>query len=322
MLLLPVVVLAVGMSGCTLAAAPARDGIATVPVAGQVEVAEIVDGFDCQAPNLRESHADPLKPNADEWFHAPAPAAGSIPDGFEPVAVHLCHFGGDEDADGWWSSIEVESYHGDLALLVDALETPDVTGYAGACNFDYQSITPVWLVDADGDAIRVHWPLTGCDKAQPAVDDALRALDKPDTTVLSRTLLQSREAIDTYCSPEYNTPVVAPAGTPEYLAGASDMAWCRYTVDERSPAADKTGTFTAGGTLSVADVAMILPLVTQPSALGQCEGRSDEFVTLGIPGTGAGYSNSVSVWLDGCESSEPDDTRAAALPGEFSSLFD
>jgi hypothetical protein len=131
-----------------------------------------------------------------------APAAGRVPEDFEPVAVYRCDpFASIEDAEGRWSAVSAERLEGDLAPLLAALDAPDDPPWPGPCAAVMVIAPQLWLVDLDGVAIRVALPSDGC--GQPKVDPVNAALAA--LTVVERSS-QPLELIETWAALEAGCP--------------------------------------------------------------------------------------------------------------------
>ncbi|MGO4692188.1 hypothetical protein [Glaciibacter sp. 2TAF33] len=180
------------------------------------EPAAIVDGYDCLAPNLGgwlvepEVQGDGAPAESGEAAgpaHPDAPPVGRVPEGFEPVAAIRCNLMGSiEDADGIWSGTTADTLTGDLGPLLAALDQPDDAAWLGPCTADMELVPPLWLVDATGRAIHVHYPVTGCGKTKPAAREALAGLTTSETTTFKRRLIQPRAAIQAGCDAAWTAP--------------------------------------------------------------------------------------------------------------------
>ena len=252
-----VVTLAVLLSGCA--------GLPGYPAATDTPVAQLVDGIDCQAPNLNNNGmVFPTDVSAQTDLtaaHPDAPVPGMVPADFEPVAAYRCTFYGSvEDAEGLWSAVTVETRTGDFDALLAALAEPnDQPGLNQACTADMEIVPELWLEDAAGEALRAAWPRTSCGKTKPATAIALEHLELTDTVKLPLVLQVTRPALDAGCAMSTGTPEqsllfgaprlqtysgevgvdlqpipVPPAETPSY-AGVDGASICLYTVD---PAAE------------------------------------------------------------------------------------
>ena len=95
---------------------------------------------------------------------------GSVPDGFVPVEVVTCTL------DPATMTATEEWLSGDFGPLLAALATPSERGGPASC-LDYAEILPaIWLVNAEGKAIDVQWPMDSCDHSLPGTAAALAAL--------------------------------------------------------------------------------------------------------------------------------------------------
>ena len=125
------------------------------------------------------------------------PEAGSVPEGFDPVAVYRCNPHATlEDAEGRWSAVEIEHLTGDLGSLLKALAQPDDAPNGNPCMAMAELVRPLWLADASGRAIHVHYPRTSCGFTKPAVHAALDHLTVVDTRVEKVKLVEPRTAED------------------------------------------------------------------------------------------------------------------------------
>ena len=74
--------------------------------------------------------------------------------------------------------MKVERFEGDLGPLVTALAEPDdPVPTDQMCTADMELVAPLWLEDADGRLIPVHYPRDACGKTKQAVHDALAGLE-------------------------------------------------------------------------------------------------------------------------------------------------
>jgi len=112
-----------------------------------------------------------------------------VPDGFVAVAAVECPVMRTvTDEEGVWSAVEQVRYTGDLTRLLAALDEPDDPLPANvACAAYAEIVPPLWLVDARGRAVLVHWPLDECSHTKGGVAGALQ-----DLTVASRTTTKVR----------------------------------------------------------------------------------------------------------------------------------
>ena len=249
--LLSVVAVSVLLSGC--ANAPGND----VPSdsASTVGTAEIVDGYDCLAPNPGGWWAPPPDTTGPPGpQHPDAPAAGRIPADFTPTTAVRCdQTGSVEDAAGQWSGVTAVTLSGDMTQLVAAMSEPDDRTGLGPCTADMELVPPLWLVDADGRAIHAHYPRDECAKTKPGVHNALAGLTVQKTTTLKQTLVVPRAALDSGCPATWaapfdegklrpvpstdsfsgtnGAPPVPPAPiTDTELTDIDGMRWCRYSA--------------------------------------------------------------------------------------------
>lgn len=73
-------------------------------------------------------------------------------------------------------AVTEEQLTGGLGPLLAALATPSERGGPGSC-LDYGEILPaLWLVNAQGKAINVQWPMDSCGNSPPGNAAALAAL--------------------------------------------------------------------------------------------------------------------------------------------------
>ncbi|MBD7993911.1 hypothetical protein H9639_01175 [Arthrobacter sp. Sa2CUA1] len=140
----------------------------------------------------------------------PPPAAGSVPTGFVPVEVVRCGAALEttEDQDGLWSAVSQEHLTGDLDKLVAALAEPsDGPRPNQACTADMEMVPDLWLLDADGQAMRAAWPTDACGKTKPGVHDVLAEMDVAGSSLHKVMLIQSRAALNAGCSEEWSYSV-------------------------------------------------------------------------------------------------------------------
>lgn len=125
----------------------------------------LVDGYDCTTVNIQSNGAPTV------------PAPMRVPAGFEPVAAYRCNsFGaikafGDNNPD---SALTADRLEGDVEALLEVLAVPDSKdsdGHSDAgdevCMLSLEVPPNVWLVDAAGKGMRVHWPVNACGKTHP-----------------------------------------------------------------------------------------------------------------------------------------------------------
>jgi hypothetical protein len=179
-MLLGAVMMSMVLSGC--AGAPGGETYSP-------EAAEVVEGYDCLAPNLSAWVQRPDTMHSPDPRHPDAPEAGRVPDGFTPARAVRCDQSDSiDDAEGRWSGVTAVTLTGDLTALLAALAEPDDAAGGGPCTADMEIVSPLWLVDGSGQAILAHYPRDKCAKTKPAVHDALARLSVEGTTVLKRTL--------------------------------------------------------------------------------------------------------------------------------------
>ncbi|MCM0641361.1 hypothetical protein [Cellulomonas wangsupingiae] len=186
------------LTGCAGAAGPERPA------------AQVADTADCA---VRET-LDAFGTGGGDDLPA-APPAGSVPDGFEPVAAVECRLGVEvapapepqpvpdamapdatapdataPAADGPATAgtlVDVVRLEGDLAPLLEQLQRPDVPAQPDqACMAMFEVVPVLYLVDAGDRAVRVQWPTGPCgfllDGARTAVD-ALEVTSRSTITV-------------------------------------------------------------------------------------------------------------------------------------------
>jgi hypothetical protein len=340
------VALAAAATGLALSGCAGLPGVPVTPRAGN-ELAEIVDGYDCLAPNLDgwmlppESPGDgkgtPAEPT--EPPHPDAPPAGRVPDGFEPVVAVRCNLTASlEDAQGRWSAVTAETLAGDLGPLLKALDQPDDGTWLGPCTADMELVPPLWLADATGRAIRVHYPVTGCGKTKPAVREALAGLALAGTVTEKRQLTQPRAAIDAGCDAEWMAPtndwpqLMVPQGGDLQEPGQTDgMRWCRYVSqpvvpDTEAPQFEgtitlQTGRFVAGGTLNPGDARLVLAAADaapdNATSGASCELASVAFVVLLPLWDDKPVGSPLTAQLDGCGLLYRDGSDPRPLPADL-----
>ena len=173
-----------GPSGPSGPSGPAATVDPTVPVA------EPVAEIDCRTEGTW------MLPDAPATPDPSIPVPGRVPDDFEPVAALRCTplvpgaegiaegIDGVEaeapvdDTDPTAVVARVERFEGDLDPLVTALAEPDdPVPTDQVCTADLELVAPLWLEDADGRLIPVHYPRDACGKTKPAVHDALAGLE-------------------------------------------------------------------------------------------------------------------------------------------------
>ncbi|MDM7854294.1 hypothetical protein [Cellulomonas alba] len=176
-------------------------GCAPRVVAVSAPSAVVADDADCRAPQvlaalgLAESAAGAEATMTAAPAHADAPPAGTVPDGFTPVAVLECTPGGAlRDAQGTWTSVTATRREGDLKPLLRALghtTAESATASDEACE-PHPDAIQLWLVDVLGQAIRVATPTSRCGVPVPAVVRAVGALEATDTATYPVQLVAAR----------------------------------------------------------------------------------------------------------------------------------
>ena len=174
--------IALAVSGC-LSNAPSEPSGPAATVDPTVPVAEPVAEIDCRTEGTW------MLPDAPATPDPSIPVPGRVPDGFEPVAALRCTplVPGAEGVEGTAPAddtepgaieVKVERFEGDLGPLVTALAEPDdPVPTDQMCTADMELVAPLWLEDADGRLIPVHYPRDACGKTKQAVHDALAGLD-------------------------------------------------------------------------------------------------------------------------------------------------
>lgn len=102
---------------------------------------------------------------------------GSVPEGFVPVHVIRCSMGVNDPTGDYTPVLHEEHLEGDYSNLLAALAQPSDKSGSGACTADMELVPPLWMVDAQGRAIQVAWPLDACGKTRGKPDTA-KALEK------------------------------------------------------------------------------------------------------------------------------------------------
>ena len=177
--------IALAASGCA-SNAPSGPSGPSEPAAidPTVPIAEPVAEIDCRTEGTW------MLPDAPATPDPSIPVPGRVPDGFEPVAALRCTplVPGAEGIEGRAAPVDdtdptavvarVERFEGDLDPLVTALAEPDdPVPTDQVCTADLELVAPLWLEDADGRLIPVHYPRDACGKTKPAVHDALAGLE-------------------------------------------------------------------------------------------------------------------------------------------------
>jgi hypothetical protein len=275
-------------------------------------------------------------PPPDDGSGTPSPGAalprdGRVPDDFVAVAAVLCPVMATvTDDEGVWSAVEQVRYEGDLTALLAALAEPDDRPPANlACTAEGQIVPPLWLVDADGHAVLVHWPLDVCSKTKGGVNAALQNLTVASKKTTKVALITPRAAIGADCDtdwklqPPSSHATTAPPGAPSIAVDA--LRVCRYDVDPDQAIAlvDGTdvpvGTFSSGGELVGDDVVRALALPGEGPLAPSCTTGATRFAVL-LPVLGDGTGNPVWVELDGCRRTWTDESTPRTAPAELLDL--
>ena len=138
------------------------------------EAAVIQENVDCPGSTLGWL-PEPASPPASDVSGAPSEEvvlAGSVPEGFVPVQVIRCSIVVKDPTGDFTQVLQEEPLEGDYSDLLAALAKPSDKGGSGPCTADMEIIPPLWMVDAQGRAIQVTWPLDACGKTR----------GKPDTS--------------------------------------------------------------------------------------------------------------------------------------------
>lgn len=163
---------------------PSPSDARTTPAvtATPVGPAEVVDAAGCV---VREAVAA-FGTATGEGLPA-ASRAGTVPDGFVPVAAVECRLpvtpeGGDPEA----TALDVVRLEGDLAPLRAQLERPDVPEEPDqACIAMFEAVPVLYLVDGDGRAVRVAWPTDACGFLLDGARASVEALTEVGHTVVA-----------------------------------------------------------------------------------------------------------------------------------------
>lgn len=142
--------------------------------------AALQEKVDCLAPPEWHDGSETSLPASD--------LRGSIPEGFVPVQVVRCHQDFLEQDGVYTRVVRQEQLEGDYSALLAALAQPsDRANGTMACTADAELLPALWLVNADGQAIHVVWPLDACGKARgkPDTAKALEALAVGEATMLT-----------------------------------------------------------------------------------------------------------------------------------------
>lgn len=144
-----------------------------------------------EPPEAQPASAVDCRTEGDWWDSAPEPRAeplpapGRVPDGFDAVAALRCRVDFtpapvNGAADG--PPVRIERFEGDLGPLLDALDRPDDPIPPNVmCTADMELVPALWLEDAAGAVIPVHYPRDACGKTKPGVSEAVDRLDLVST---------------------------------------------------------------------------------------------------------------------------------------------
>ncbi len=334
-------------------------GCARVPTDGaRTPEAVVVDHYDCLAPNLGGWDPPPDPAGSPEAQRPDAPTPGRVPAGFSPIAAVRCDRTATiEDAEGQWSGVTAVTLTGDLTPLLEALAEPDDGVAPGPCTADMEVIPPLWLVDATGRAILVHYPRNECAKTKPVVHDALAGLAVHGTRTSKRALEVPRGALHSGCAATGMSPIIdgapQPAPSPEAPAGvvgarpvapgpiadsvlveADGMRWCRYAVEPATAAAESAAglavpatvpfrsvRFMAGGMLDAATIRAVVDAAITAPVSRSCGDQATTFLVLRPSRGGHELGSTITVELDGCELLQRDGSGARALPPDVLAML-
>lgn len=117
----------------------------------------------------------------------PGPAPGAVPAGFEAVRAVECRW--DFSAAPGTTRVTEVTHEGDLDALLRTLAGPSVRARPGQpCPAVAELGPELFLVAADGSAIRVAWPHDACGFRLPGVQRALAALPVTGERTLDRVV--------------------------------------------------------------------------------------------------------------------------------------
>lgn len=269
----------------------------------------------------------------DPLGEAEAPAAGTVPDGFAPVAVYRCGpFATRELDDGAvWSGTLVERFEGDLAPFLSAIGAPSDPRWFGACAASMVIAPDVWAEDADGWFVRLSYPSTGCSQPKlDAVDEQFARLALADEVFTPLSVLSTPEAVAAGCETRASITVLnvltsgaetspsqpvdggsgesvatIPHGSPALPAAADveGLRICVYAFDTTEGGVRMVGDegiFAGVLHLDAADAAAVLAEVSGAAEVSApCSEVASRFVVaqpLGARSAAGGFT----VELDGC----------------------
>ena len=161
---------------------------ANLAMATNPDEAEIAATADCLAEDvvnqvLQDMGADLGQSSAVEaGGRLPAPRPGDIPDDFEAVAVVICREAGPDRTHGDRVVYEEARLEGDVDAVIAALTrtSPTLPHGSSSCTFIYMRAPAIFLVDADGRAVRPQVPSDSCGHPSPDVLQALGALTETE----------------------------------------------------------------------------------------------------------------------------------------------
>jgi hypothetical protein len=181
--------------------------------------AELVRSVDCTASSLVVPQEEPSGNQVAK--------AGAVPEGFVPVEVIRCDamMATVEDDEGLWSAVTEERLAGNLDALVEALAQPSDSPRANqVCTADMEIVPDLWLIDAQGQAMRAAWPTNSCGKTKPGVREILGGMEVVATARHKVELIQPRAALDAGCPAEWGIkPITGIALAPLPLESIDDV---------------------------------------------------------------------------------------------------
>ncbi|MGM0930389.1 MAG: hypothetical protein ACQEXN_11850 [Actinomycetota bacterium] len=263
-----------------------------------------------------------------------------------------------EDAEGLWSAVTEERLTGKIDALVNALAQPSDGPIANqACTADLELVPDLWLVDAQGQAMRAAWPTNSCGKTKPGVREVLGGMEVVESTQHKMELIQPRAALEANCPAEWKKPVpvglaLAPMPAPDLDAegtGATvsgsaglvpeasevdSLRICHYSVERLgASAAPTTGTnaelefsgtevftgeFVGGGSLNGSGKNAVLAAAATDAPAAKCDEKATELVVLWPVADGQDVGAPLTVEIDGCQRLFAPDGAARTLPDEAS----
>lgn len=283
------------------------------------------------------------------------PTAGTIPDGFVPVALHRCDpYSSREEADGSvWTGTLVQRLEGELGAFIEAVGAPSDPAWPGPCTADMAIAPDLWAEDAQGRFVRLSYPSTGCGKPKSEqIDLALSSLEITAETFTPLTLLESPDASASGCATRASVTVLAgfdlgeehiatvptdpenpdrgvvtvpvePPSLPE-AHDVESLLLCDYASEPSPPSGPQMigdgGVFTGARELDrSAAVAVLAAVATAPSA-ETCSEVASRFV-VAHPLVSSGPAVAFAVELDGCLRVVDPAFRALAAPPELLALL-